>query len=71
VGTQTDKQCLFYNYFQTGTSSDKFGLFCPLENSITTSTIITCVDLYIPDDDGNVFKGSWAGVSTNTGDIIS
>ena len=48
----------------------KYGLFCPLQGIITASSSIACTKLIIPTDKGLTFSGSWAGVSTNTGNLV-
>ena len=71
AGTTPDKQCIIYNYYETTSSKQKYGLFCPLEEATTGSTTISCTELFIPFDAGSVFEGTWSGISTNTGNMVS
>jgi len=52
AGTTEDNSCLIFDYLYFNTDDDseemKYGLFCPLEGTISESTSISCLNLFIP-----------------------
>ena len=67
-------KCIIYEYVEVSSAATgvhKYGLYCPLKMQLTAHTKLTCTNLLIPYDDGLRYKGSWAGVSTNTGDLVA